>query len=132
MTEQTGWFEPATPAPAADSAGLPGTGPVAEDRQPAEPGTEAPGAAAAEPGPAEPEPETAEPEPETATPVPEPDADPQQVAEEAAAAEPEQLEAISSTSPAPTAPPFIPDVGVAPWLRDVLNWLHERLANLEG
>ena len=27
MTEQTGWFEPATPAPAADSAGLPGTGP---------------------------------------------------------------------------------------------------------
>ena len=125
MTEEAGFAEPATPATDTDSAGLPGTGPVAEGGQPAEPGTAAPGAAAAEP-------ETATPEPETATPVPEPDADPQQVAEEAAAAEPEQLEAISSTSPAPTAPPFSPDVGVAPWLRDVLNWLHERLANLEG
>ena len=56
MTEETGWFEQATPAPPADSAGLPGTGPVAEPAPGPGPGTDVPGAAAAEPEPAAAEP----------------------------------------------------------------------------
>lgn len=119
MTEQQGFAEPAPPATVHYSDGLPGTGPVAEDPRPAGSVTVASGAAAAEPEPAE-----------TAAPVPSVDADPQEVAEEAAAAEPEQ--AVSSTVPEPLPPPFIPDVGVAPWLKDALTWLHERVTNLEG
>jgi hypothetical protein len=116
VTEQEGFAEPATPAPQADTADTPGTGPVAGEQGGAEPGTEAPGAAAAEPaepvqsltvtGAAEPEPE---PEPEPAEP----------------------LEAVSATTPEPIAPPFIPDTGVPAWLRDALTWLHERISNLE-
>lgn len=162
MTEQQGFAEPAPPAPDTDSAGLPGTGPVVQDPQPAEPVTVASGAAA---GSAEPvwstgstgEALTVQPEPvpvaeqkaagvppeETVTladqragtpppNLPPVDADPQEVAEEAAAAEPEQAEAVSSTTPEPVPPPFIPSDGVPGWLREVLTWLHERISNLEG
>ncbi len=35
-------------------------------------------------------------------------------------------------APDPVPPPFIPDVGVAPWLRDLLLELHRRLRALGG
>lgn len=77
---------------------------------------------------AEPEPtpdSEAAPEPaEDATPVPEPGSDPQDVAEEAAAAEP---------GPADHVPgPWLPAEGVADWLRAAIGELHRRLQNLGG
>ena len=113
MTEETGWFEQATPAPPADSAGLPGTGPVAEPAPGPGPGTDVPGAAAAEDDQTAAEVGGAEPEPE-----------------------PEQLEAVSPTAAAAadwsSSLPFIPAEGVPGWLRDILTELHRRLSNLEG
>lgn len=136
MTEQAGFTEQPASATDADSDGQPGTGPVAEDTPGPEPSTEAPGAAAAED--AEPaaatEPEQLQ-EPAWASGLPPVDADPQQVAEEVAAAMPAEAgEAISSTAgaPDPMPGPFIPSEGVAPWLREALVWLHDRIRNLEG
>jgi len=129
MTEETGWFEQATPAPPADSAGLPGTGPVAEPAPGPGPGTDVPGAAAAEPEPA-----AAEPAEHAAA------AEDDQTAAEVGGAEPEpepeQHVAVSPTAAAAadwsSSLPFIPAEGVPGWLRDILTELHRRLSNLEG
>lgn len=130
MTEEAGFTEPGAAAPGLDDDGQPGTGPVAEDTAAAAPVTEAPGAAAAEPAELEQDGVPAEVW-ETAEPAPPVDADPQEVAEEAAAAEPETHSATAG-APDPVLPPFIPADGVAPWLREILTWLHERLRALEG
>ena len=68
---------------------------------------------------------------ETAAPVPPVDADPQDVAEQAAASEPAETTSATADAPDPVAPPFVPSEGVADWLRDAIHALHDRLRNVE-
>lgn len=83
--------------------------------------TEDTGFAEPEPGP---DAEAAQEPVEDARPVPPVDADPQEVAEEAAGAEPGPADHVP--------PPWLPSDGVADWLRSAIHELHRRLQNLGG
>lgn len=74
--------------------------------------------------PAEPDDTQAEVQPEAAVPVPPVDANPQDVAEEAAGAESGPADHVP--------PPWLPAEGVADWLRAAIGELHRRLQNLGG
>ena len=77
----------------------------------------------------------ATPEPEPAE-APAPAAEPETAGPAAPApaedtpAEPESAE-DSTETPADAPAPFIPDTGVADWLRELLTWYHDRLTALE-
>ena len=115
MTEQGGFTEPAAPAPAPDSAGLPEPA-AGDDQAPApEPVTEAPSAAPE----LEPVELTQEGEPDPVLLTQEPPAAPEVVSP-------------SAGGPDPVLPPFIPDAGVPPWLAEAIRYLHDRLRNLGG
>lgn len=45
--------------------------------------------------------------------------------------EPAVTESATADAPDPVDPPFVPSEGVADWLRDAINGLHDRLRNVE-
>lgn len=123
MTEEQGFTEASTAPPSETLA-----------QAFSDPAEHEPAAAAAPPEPVEQlEPEQPEPAAAAAAePVPDVTADPQEVAEQAAAAEPAEAQSATADAADPVLPPFIPTEGVPSWLREALNWLHERVRALEG
>lgn len=112
MTEDTGFTEP-TPEPVPEPDG-PEAPPVAGE-------PDAPPVAA-----------EAVSEPQEAAPMPPVDADPQEVAEEAAGDDEREVVSATSGEPEPMPIPWLPDEGVPDAIRRAIEQLHNRLVALGG